>query len=174
MLRDYARLVIFSLGLLVGVQVPGFVDQYAKRVSAHYVEAQRNFSGFRATANQYFNGSVAALISHHLSSNDRVFVDEAKTIQALQDRLAALAAEVGALEGPLVKQIIHVATSADREILSETTTAYSYTVPLAPAAIVCGVTAGFAAALFVEALLIGILRLLSILWHGTHRSSKAA
>ena len=46
MLRAYLRLVVFALGLLVGVQVPGFVDQYAKRVSAHYIEASKNFAGF--------------------------------------------------------------------------------------------------------------------------------
>ena len=173
MLREYARLIIFSFGLLVGVQVPGFVDQYAKRISAQYIEAERSFSGFRATADRYFNGSVAALVAHHLSSGDRVFIDEAKTIQTLQDRLAALAAESAALQGSLVKQIFHVAVAADREILSETTAAYSYTVPLAPAAIACGVTIGFIAAIFVEALLLGVLRLLSISWRGTNRRPRA-
>ena len=174
MLRDYARLVTFAFGLLIGVQVPGFVDQYGKRVSAHYIEAQRSFGGFRATADRYFNGSVAALIAHHLESGDRVFIDEAKTIRSLQDRLAALAAESAALSGPLIKQIVHVAIAADREILSETTAAYSYTVPLAPAAIACGVTIGFATALVVEAVLIGLMRLLQLARRGTHRSTRLA
>ncbi len=162
MLRDYARLVTFACGLLVGVQVPGFVDQYAKRVSAHYIEAQRSFSGFRATADQFFHGSVAALIAHHRSSGEPVFIDEAKTIQGLQDRLVALEAEHAALQGSLLRQIFHVALASDREILSETTAAYSYTVPLAPAAMICGVTIGFGFALLVEALLLGALRLLGL------------
>ena len=173
MLRDYARLITFACGLLVGVQVPGFVDQYAKRVSAHYIEAQRSFSGFRATADQFFNGSVAALIAHHRLSGDRVFIDEAKTIQGLQDRLAALAAEATALQGSLVRQIVHVAVAADPEILSETTAAYSYTVPLAPAAIICGVTIGFAFALLVEALLLGALRLVGLAGRRTITNAKA-
>ena len=173
MLRDYARLVVFAVGLLIGVQAPGFVDQYAKRVSAHYLEAQKGFSGFRATADQYFNGSVSALIAHHRASSDQVFVDEAKTIQALHDRLTTLAAELAALEGPLLRRIIHVAFSPDREILSETMAAYSYTVPLAPAAIVCGVTAGFATALIVEALLVGALRLLMGAFSGAQRATAS-
>ena len=174
MLREYARLIIFSFGLLIGVQVPGFVDQYAKRVSAHYIEAERSFSGFRATADRYFNGSVAALVAHHLSSGDRVFVDEAKAIQTLRDRLAVLAAESAALQGSLVMQIFHVAVAADRDILAETTAAYSYTVPLAPAAIACGVAIGFISALLVEALLMGVLRLLGIPWRGANRGPRAA
>ncbi len=35
MFRSYLRLVLFTLGLLLGVQVPGFIDDYAGvRVSA--------------------------------------------------------------------------------------------------------------------------------------------
>ena len=40
MLLSYLRLVLFAIGLLVGVQVPGFVNDYAKRVEAHLIEAQ--------------------------------------------------------------------------------------------------------------------------------------
>ena len=63
MLRAYLRLVLFALGLLIGVQAPGFVDQYSKRVSAHYIEAKKNFAGFQHTADAYFGGSMAALVS---------------------------------------------------------------------------------------------------------------
>ncbi|MGY2498465.1 DUF2937 family protein, partial [Klebsiella pneumoniae] len=40
MLRSYLRLTLFAFGLLLGVQVPGFVDDYAKRVEAHRLESQ--------------------------------------------------------------------------------------------------------------------------------------
>ena len=83
MLRGYLRLVVFALGLLVGVQGPAFVDQYAKRVSAHYLEVKRDFAGFQQAADQYFNGDVSALVAHHLQSPDVVFRGEAKTIGEL-------------------------------------------------------------------------------------------
>ncbi|KAF1071934.1 MAG: hypothetical protein GAK45_00384 [Pseudomonas citronellolis] len=35
MLRSYIRLVLFTLGLLIGVQIPGFIKDYAVRVDAH-------------------------------------------------------------------------------------------------------------------------------------------
>jgi hypothetical protein len=161
MLRDYARLIVFSIGLLTGIQFPGFVDQYAKRVSAHYIEAQQSFSGFQASAVRYFNGNVDALISHHLASGDPVFVDEAKTIQSLQHRLAALAAETRELQGSLLKRIFHVLFGADREIFRETLAEFSYTVPLAPAAIACGIALGLVIALFIEATLLGLMGLVS-------------
>ena len=41
MLLSYLRLVLFAIGLLVGVQVPGFINDYAKRVEAHLIEARQ-------------------------------------------------------------------------------------------------------------------------------------
>lgn len=160
MIANYLRLIVFSLGLLVGVQVPGFVDQYAKRVSAHYSEAARNFAGFQDTANQYFGGSVEALIAHHVASTDRVFRDEAKTIQEMYGRLTTLAAELAAMSGPLISQVMHVAFRPNREILHEAWAEYTYTVPLNAPAIVCGVGIGALLAMLVEALFAGIGRLL--------------
>jgi hypothetical protein len=160
MLRGYLRLVVFAFGLLVGVQVPSFVDQYAKRVSAHYLEATRNFSEFQRTADQYFGGSVEALIAHHSSAADAVFRDEAKRIAAIYARVTLLKAELDALRGPLPAKIVHLLIRPNREILNETVAAYSYAVPLNQDAIVCGLTAGLLLAIAVESLLIGVMHAL--------------
>jgi len=155
MLRHYLRLVIFAIGLLVGVQVPGFIDQYDKRVSAHYIEAQRAFSGFQQTADRYFGGSIEQLIAHHSASSDRIFQEEAQTIARLYARMKSLAAELEALRGTLLQRIVHVALAPDQEILKETINAYSYTVPLNADAILCGVGAGFGLSFIIESLLVG-------------------
>lgn len=172
MLRAYLRLVLFALGLLAGVQAPGFVDQYSKRVSAHYIEATRNFAGFQRTANLYFGGSIEALIAHHESSPDAVFKDEAKIVAAIYARLKKLALELDAMSRSLFGRIFHVAFYPDKDILDETAAAYSYTVPLNQEAILCGLIAALLLALVVESLLIGILRLVQST-RPARRSSRA-
>ena len=169
MLRSYLRLVVFTIGLLLGVQAPGFVDQYAKRVSAHYIEAKHNFAGFQQAADQYFNGDVAALVAHHLASPDPVFKGEAKTIGALFARIRTLGAELDALNGSSISRLIHVAVKPNRDILQETTAAYSYTVPLSPDAIAYGVSAGFLVALVLELILAGLL---SLIWRRRWRPTS--
>jgi hypothetical protein len=159
MLAGYLRLIIFAIGLLIGVQVPSFVDQYAKRVSAHQIEVSVNFKGFQETADRYFGASVPALIAHHAASADQVFQVEAKVIREMYERLLALNAEVAAMQGPLIKQVVHVLFSANREILDETRRAYTYTVPLDPTAIACGVSLGACLAILIESLLLGLWRL---------------
>ena len=172
MLRAYLRLVLFAVGLLAGVQVPGFIDQYAKRVSAHYIEVTQNFAGFQSTADQYFGGSIDALIAHHEASRDTVFKDEAKPIRAIYARLQSLAVELEAMHRSIFSRIMHVAFRPDKEILNETLAAYSYTVPLNQNAILSGVTVGLLLALAVESVLVGMLR-----WGqsmGAPRSTAAA
>lgn len=156
MLRAYLRLALFAVGLLAGVQVPGFVDQYAKRVSAHYVEVTRNFAGFQRTADQYFAGSIDALLAHHETSTDSVFKDEAKPIRALFARLQSLTTEIAAMNRPILSRIAHIAFQPDKQILDETIAAYSYNVPLNQEAILCGVTAGLLLALAIESLLMAL------------------
>jgi hypothetical protein len=160
MLTGYLRLIVFAIGLLVGVQVPGFVDQYVKRVSAHQIEAAKNFSGFQDTANRNFGGDVEALIAHHASSGDVTFKEEAQDIRDIYSRLTALTAEMTALRAPLMRQILHIVFNADPAILAETRAAYSYTVPLNPSAIVCGVGIGAILAFSAEILVLGIARLI--------------
>ena len=77
----------------------------------------------------------------------------------MYERLTALTAELAALRGSLIKQLIHVAFRGNREILDETWSAYSYTVPLNPPAVVSGVTSGALLAILVEGLLVGLVRL---------------
>ena len=162
MLRHYLRLVVFTVGLLVGVQAPGFVDQYAKRVSAHYIEVKHNFAGFQQAADQYFNGDVAALVAHHLASPDPVFKGEAKTIGALFARIKTLAAELDAMSGSSISRLIHVVVNPNHDILKETSAEYSYTVPLSPDAILYGLSTGLVVALAIELALAGLL---SLIWH---------
>lgn len=160
MIASYLRLIVFAYGLLIGVQIPAFVDQYAKRVSAHYIEVVADFKGFQDTANQYFGGNIEALINHHASSGDPAFRSEANSIRTVRDRLVALRAELDALHGSLVRQILHVVFQPNRAILEETRVEYTYTVPLNPAAIVTGVTIATGLALVVELVLVGGLWLL--------------
>jgi len=170
MLTGYVRLIVFAFGLLIGVQVPGFVDQYVKRVDAHQIEAAKNFSGFQETANRNFGGDVAALIAHHEASADAAFKDEAQNIRDLYSRLTALTAEMTALQVPLIRQILHVMFSGDPVILAETRAAYTYTVPLNIPAIVCGVGIGAILALIAESLLLALARLTKrTLGHGSVR-----
>lgn len=160
--RDYARLIVFCAGLLLGVQVPNFVDQYAKRISAHFQEAKANFRGYQDTADTHFNGSVEALVRHYESSSDTVFQGDAKNIRQIYTRIRGFGDELSALNAPMIKKLYHVAFHSDPEVLEKTFSEYSSTVPLSLEAIVCGLALGLAASSVFELVLMALVRLLAL------------
>lgn len=162
LIRDYARLLIFAAGILIGVQIPNFVDQYAKRISAHYAEAENNFSGYRQTADRNFGGDVAALLEHYAASRDSVFKSDAENVRRIYEREQAFARESNALKASLFKRLFHVAFYADGVVLKETIAEFSYTVPLNADAIVCGLALGLLLSLLFDMLVKGIAGLCGV------------
>ncbi|WP_437880484.1 DUF2937 family protein [Pseudomonas sp. LRF_L74] len=135
MFRSYVRLLAFGLGLLIGVQVPGFIDDYAKRVSAHQAESEEGLKGFRETAHRFFQDDLDALVAHYRASQDEVMSSDAASVERLVKREEMLENEWLAMQGSWYRQIVHLLTSADATLLQETREAYTYQVLLSPDAI---------------------------------------
>lgn len=150
MLRSYLRLMLFGLGLLVGVQVPGFMSDYAMRVDAHRIEATLSLEGFQDTANRFFRGDLQALVAHYADSDDPVFRSDSNSLSALLQRKTLLDREWQAMQSPWYSKAWHLMTSADRALLNETYAGYRYQVLLAPDAIAWALCCGLLLAWLAE------------------------
>lgn len=142
MIRGYTRLIFFAIGMVIGLQVPAFVDLYAQRVNAHYLEVVANFSGFQKTADRHFNGNVEAMIRHHENSGDKVFIEGGENIRSIWLRLQRFERENQLMQKGLHERVWHVLTAPDKELFSESKSTYNYTVPINADAVVYGVIAG--------------------------------
>lgn len=150
LLKAYIRFAIFATGILIGIQVPSFVDQYAKRIDAHYQEVSFNISGFQKTANSLFGGDLEALITYYEDSNDTVFRSDSESIRLITDRYSRLENERLALgHNPLVVAV-HVLFAADQEFFQETLDQYTYTVPLNSVAIEWGLALAIFSMLIID------------------------
>lgn len=156
MLRSYLRLLLFGLGLLVGVQVPGFITDYGQRLEAHRNEAQQSLQGFRATAQKFFKGDLDALVAHYRVSDDPVMRSDGQSVALLVSRDAQLEAEWLAMQGPWYHRVWHLLTAADHDVLVETYSGYRYQVLLAPEAIAWGLSCALLLAWLVEVLLLSL------------------
>jgi hypothetical protein len=130
LLKTYNRLFIFAAGLLLGIQVPNFVDQYERRIDAHYLEVSANISGFQSTADRLFSGNMEALITYYAESNDLVFESDAQSIRVIVARYSRISNEREALSRNIFAAAMHVLLYADAEFIDETFEQYGYTVPL--------------------------------------------
>ncbi len=148
-LRGYIRLLTFACGLLVGIQVPSYLDQYQKRVDAHFLEVSSNISGFQATADLLFDGDMELLIAYYENSNDRVFEEDSNSIRNIYDRYNLILSEQTALASQWYTSAFHILFAANPELRVEAFEAYSYTVPLDAKALEWG----FSVAIFITLVL---------------------
>ena len=71
-------LIIAACGsLLLGIQIPNFVNQYEMRLDAHLSEVKNNLQGYQDIADRLYDGSITTLISKHEQSDDQTFKQEA-------------------------------------------------------------------------------------------------
>ncbi|MBK5375456.1 DUF2937 family protein [Pseudomonas sp. TH08] len=152
MLLSYLRLVLFAAGLLIGVQVPGFINDYAKRVEAHLIEAQTGLRGFQGTAEQFFKGDIQALVAHYRASDDPVFRSDADSLSTLLNRQLALDKQFQAMQGPWYIRFLQVVLAADPDIRKETWNGYSYQILLTPEAMIWGMSGALLLSFGIECL----------------------
>ncbi|HCH79051.1 MULTISPECIES: DUF2937 family protein [Stutzerimonas] len=154
MLRSYLRLTLFAFGLLVGVQVPGFIDAYAKHVEARRLEAEQGLHGFQDTARRFFSGDLDALVQHYRDSDDPVFQNDAQSVEHLVARARLLEREWQAMQRPWYARAIHVLLGAERSLREQVWSSYRFQVLLAPEAIAWGLSCALLLAWLVESLLL--------------------
>ena len=140
---DYLRIILFCGGLLIGIQIPAVVDQYAKRIDAQLTEAQDVFAGFQETADRYFKSDIQQLINHYKNSDDPVFKNDATNILFISDRVNYLKSEQIALQQSALMRTAHVLFLADNKVFQQTLQQYSYMILIDPQALIWGLISGF-------------------------------
>lgn len=153
-------LAVAAAALLLGVQLPNFVDQYQKRLDAHLIEVQANLHPFQEIADQFHGGSMEALIAKHEQSPDPTFHAEGDAIRKMYRRFQRFMNERDQLKVELPWQLAFIATRADRELVEETRRNYSFALLLNRAAVVSGVVVMVTVVILLELLaaLLGLLR----------------
>ncbi|EWC40512.1 DUF2937 family protein [Pseudomonas stutzeri] len=154
MLRSYLRLTLFALGLLVGIQIPGFIEAYAQHVEARRLEAEQGLQGFQETARRFFAGDLDALVGHYRDSDDPVFQSDAQSIEQLLRRARLLEREWQAMQRPWYARVLHVVFGAERSLREQVWSSYRFQVLLAPEAIAWGLSCALLLAWLVESLLL--------------------
>lgn len=152
-LYRYLMIVVACVALLIGLQVPNFVDQYQKRVDAHLREVTVNLQPFQAIADKYFAGDFDKLIALHRGSTEKPFQEEGSALEQMVQRKLRFEADMAALQASLPVKAFRVMFQGDREMIDETLGQFSYNVPMNQDALLFGAGFAFALLLSLEGLL---------------------
>ncbi len=152
-LYRYLIVVVACISLLIGLQIPNFVDQYEKRVDAHLREVTINLQPFQQIANKYFGGDLNKLIALHRNSTEKAFQEEGTAIEKMMQRKLRFEADMALLQASLPVKALNVLLHGDRELIDEALGQYSYNVPLNQDALVFGAGVAIVILILVELLL---------------------
>ena len=75
--------VLFTLAFLIGVQLPGFIQQYSQRLSGHLAEAENQLQQYQNLADLHFNGQLTQLVSRYQSNPDPAINEVAAIVSGL-------------------------------------------------------------------------------------------
>ena len=165
---DYLKLAVFVLGILVGVQVPGFIDQYGKNLAARVSESANSIGEFQYDADNYFGGDISRLIEYYSSNVDPVITSGGESIEAIFNRNQLLVNAQQQFNQSVFGSYTHVLISPVEEIRNEVWINYSYTIVLNGEAILLSITV----ALLALALFELTIFLLSMTLQMLHPSNK--
>jgi hypothetical protein len=152
LVQRYSLKIVFALTLLLGLQLPNFLQQYEIRLDGHYIEAQNHLEKYQQLANLYFDDDLQALINKHKNSAEQVFRDESVIIDDLRKRFIYLQAQKDALDSSLAKRLFFLSQQVNSTLFKETQKNYQAEIVLNKDAISVGLLVALAASLLLELL----------------------
>ncbi|TEW54402.1 DUF2937 family protein [Psychromonas sp. RZ22] len=152
-IKRYSLQIVFTLSLLLGLQLPNFLQQYELRLQGHFAEAQLQLSQFQSLADVYFSGDLQALINKHKSSQIALFRDEATVIENSYLRVQYLQQKIDNLNKPIWYRLAALTQSFKQPIFKESWNNYKANIILNQQAIIVGLTVAVALMLLLEILL---------------------
>jgi hypothetical protein len=142
MFRTILFIVVFGLGFVSGGLLPSFSLQYHQRLQAQYDQVDMDLAPFQGIAVSFHDGSMAALVQHHLNSTDPTFHAEGEAIQLMIDSHARLAESKAAAEAPYVDQAVYFYKHMDESVASATLDSFTPTLVTTENAVTFALTIG--------------------------------
>jgi len=153
LLQRYILKFTFALTLLIGIQLPHFLDLYETRLDAHYLESSSQLDHYQKLADLLFSGDLAALVKQHKNSDVALFKAETAILEALIERTSFLENQKLALQGPLYKRFTFLITQVNEPLFIETQDNYQANIVINQQAILVGLCVAVVCTLILEMLL---------------------
>jgi hypothetical protein len=123
--------LLFTVALILGMQLPVLMQQYLQRLSGQLDEAQHHLMQFKTIANSVFQGDLKALLAHYLAGEDKVMIQTGQLLANLLTRIEHLQTQVNQLNDPsYYQQLYYFVFNVDKTLLQNVLVDYQLAIPL--------------------------------------------
>ena len=154
LLQRYSLKLTFALTLLIGIQVPHFLNQYETRLDAHFLESNTQLSHYQKLADLFFDGDLSALVDKHKTSEIGLFKAETEIIETLIKRNAFLSNQKKNLQGPFYQRFAFLISQVNTPLFVETKNNYQANIVLNKEAILFGLSVAIVSTILLEIILL--------------------
>ena len=123
--------IFFTLGVIVFLQLPHFIDQYTQRIGGYAESKQQQLNDYQLIADNNFNGNLDLLVSGFMKSDDAAVRQTGDNIKETQLDVKILGNEIRFLEEKeLLKKVVFLTTNIRINIAKGTLGAFQPGIPL--------------------------------------------
>lgn len=150
LLKRYSLMLVFAGSLLIGLQLPSFLQQYENRLDARYLESSEQLFKYQTLADLFFEGSLNELLKKHQNSHVAVFKAEADILEQLIERVDFLKGQKTSLNGNIFKRIAFLSGEINQPLFLETQSHYEANIILNKGAMMAGLSFALFSTLLLE------------------------
>lgn len=147
---SYFKMGVIMACTLLGIQVPGFVNDYGKHLNARLIESNQAVAEFQDDADKFFGGDLNRLVAHYKKSSDHVFTEGGNSIEAVVSRNTQLKHAWAKFKQSMFGAYSQTLATPIPEVRQEVWKHYSFNVQLNKHTLIIGGVIGFLCLLLFE------------------------
>jgi len=131
--------VLFTVTVILGMQLPAFISAYVQRLSGHLNEANIQLSKFKEIAEFQYQGDIDQLITAYLKNSDFSIQQTGKMIAELINRVEHYQVHMNTLTtGEYIERVQYFLFNFDRSLAQDTLAYFKLSLPLTVEAVLTG------------------------------------
>ena len=142
-LKQLLDKIFFTMGVIVFLQLPHFLDQYTQRIGGFAESKIQQLEQYQLIAENNYDGNINLLIENFKNSQDKAIQQTGENISATQQDVYVLNDEIKLLEEEgLFKKVVFLSTNLRYNIARGTLGTFQPGIPLSIWAFVYGLIGG--------------------------------
>lgn len=135
--------IFFTLGVIIFLQLPHFIDQYTQRIGGYTESKIQQLSEYQTIAENNYQGNLNLLIENFKNSSEKAIQQTGENISATQKDVFVLNDEIKLLENEgLFNKLVFLGTNLRYSIAKGTLSTFQPGIPLSLWAFVYGLFGG--------------------------------
>lgn len=132
--------VLFTITVILGMQLPAFINAYVQRLSGHLNEANIQLSKFEEIAKFQYQGDIDKLVNAYLKNTDFSIQQTGKMIAELINRTEHFQVHMDALNsGEYIERVKYFLLNLDHSLARDTLNYFELSLPLTFEAVITGI-----------------------------------